>query len=53
MSEEEMKTFTDVYKTLSRIWSEMREMKSEIISLRTDIDKLIENNQGGRYVRTA
>lgn len=41
-------------KTLSGILDLIGDMRAEMKSLRTDVDKLIENNQGGKcYGRTA
>ena len=45
---------TELNKLLSNILDLIGDMRKEIFSLRTDVDKLIENNQGGRrYGRTA
>ena len=49
-----MKNDTDVQKTISGILDLLEGMREDINSLRTDVDKLIENNNGGkRYGRTA
>ena len=45
---------TITQKTISGILDLLGDMREEIKSLRTDVDKLIENNNGGkRYERTA
>lgn len=49
-----MKNDTDTQKTISGILDLLCDMRKEMTSLRTDVDKLIENNNGGkRYGRTA
>lgn len=49
-----MKNDTDVQKTISGILDLLEGMREDINSLRTDVDKLIENNNGGKcYGRTA
>ena len=49
-----VKNDTDIHKTISGILDLLGDMRKEITSLRTDVDKLIENNNGGkRYGRTA
>ena len=45
---------TDIQKAISGILDLLGDMREEMKSLRTDVDKLIENNNGGkRYGRTA
>ena len=45
---------TDTHKTINSILDLIGEMREEMKSLRTDVDKLIENNNGGKvYGRTA
>ena len=45
---------TDIQKTISGILDLLGDMRKEMKSLRTDVDKLIENNNGGKcYGRTA
>lgn len=45
---------TDIQKTISGILDLLEGMRKDINSLRTDVDKLIENNNGGKcYGRTA
>ena len=45
---------TKTNKTIGEILDLVGDMRKEIVSLRTDVDKLIENNQGGKhYGRTA
>lgn len=53
MDEEQIRVNIDLYKTISDIWSVLKEFSTEMKSLRTDVDKLIENSQGGNYGRTA
>lgn len=49
-----MKNDTDIQKTISGILDLLEGMRKDINSLRTDVDKLIENNNGGKcYGRTA
>lgn len=49
-----LKNDTDIQTTISGILDLMKDMRDEMKSLRTDVDKLIENNQGGKcYGRTA
>ena len=43
-----MENDTVTNKTISGILDLIGDMRKEIVSLRTDVDKLIENNQGGR-----
>ena len=44
-----MENDTVTNKTISGILDLIGDMRKEIVSLRTDVDKLIENNQGGRH----
>lgn len=53
MDLEQIETNTDLYKSISEIWSVLKDFAAEMKSLRTDVDKLIENSQGGNYGRTA
>ena len=49
-----VKNDTDIESTISGILDLLGDMRKEIKSLRTDVDKLIENNNGGKcYGRTA
>ena len=49
-----MNAISDVNKTISGVLDLIEAMREEMKSLRTDVDKLIENNNGGkRYGRTA
>ena len=49
-----IKNDTDIQKTISGILDLLGSMREEMKSLRTDVDKLIENNNGGKcYGRTA
>ena len=49
-----LKNDTDIQKTISGILDLLKDMRDEMKSLRTDVDKLIENNNGGKcYGRTA
>lgn len=49
-----MQNDTDIQKTISGILDLLEGMRKDINSLRIDVDKLIENNNGGkRYGRTA
>lgn len=51
---ETMNTISDTNKTISNVLDLIEAMREEMKSLRTDVDKLIENNNGGkRYGRTA
>lgn len=51
---ETMNAISDVNKTLIGVLDLIEAMREEMKSLRTDVDKLIENNNGGkRYGRTA
>ena len=43
-----LKMHTETNKTISEVLDLISEMRKEMTSLRTDVDKLIENNQGGR-----
>ena len=45
---------TEIHKTINNILDLINGMRKEMKSLRTDVDKLIENNNGGKvYGRTA
>ena len=45
---------TEIHKTINNILDLIDGMRKEMKSLRTDVDKLIENNNGGKvYGRTA
>jgi len=49
-----VKSVTETNKTISEILDLIGDMRKEMASLRTDVDKLIENNQGGkRYGKSA
>ena len=48
-----MENDTVTNKTISGILDLIGDMRKEIVSLRTDVDKLIENNQGGRRYGTS
>ena len=49
-----MKANSVTNEAISNILDLIGDMRKEIVSLRTDVDKLIENNNGGRcYGRTA
>lgn len=49
-----LKGQTEIHKTINNILDLIDAMRKEMKSLRTDVDKLIENNQGGKvYGRTA
>ena len=48
-----IKNDTDIQKTISGILDLIGDMREEITSLRTDVDKLIENNGGCYGRRTA
>ena len=39
---------TEIHKTISGVLDLISAMREEMKSLRTDVDKLIENNQGGK-----
>lgn len=49
-----MNQTVDINKTISGVLDLIDAMREEMVSLRTDVDKLIENNQGGkRYGKSA
>lgn len=46
-------SITDVWQTISGLLDLIEAQREEIKSLRTDVDKLIENNGGSRYNKSA
>ena len=45
---ERLKSDTDIHKTINGILDLIGNMREEMVSLRTDVDKIIENMQGGK-----
>ena len=50
---ETLDSITDVWQTISGLLDLIEAQREEIKSLRTDVDKLIENNGGSRYNKSA
>jgi len=43
-----LKAQTEIHKTINNVLDLIDAMKEEMKSIRVDVDKLIENNQGGK-----
>lgn len=48
-----LESITDVWQTINGLLDLIEAQREEIKSLRTDVDKLIENNGGSRYNKSA
>lgn len=42
-----------IWETFNKVLDFLSDVRKDIASLRTDVDKLIENNNGGKYGKSA